>query len=993
MKTKRKRIALITIANIVAVLLVVSGMAIGRSTSASTLYRKAFTPQAGRAAGAVSAITDVATEADIAAGPTIGPITVQTPGPIEKYARFEVSFDITNATATNVYFPYDENTPPGVESGIGITVDALLLPPGETDWNNAQTLICFYHQPVEQVGSGGHIALLPTGQPDWRCRFTPDGVGVWQYKIRATDAGGTTETETGEFTAINSNRKGFIKVSATDTRFFEFADGTPFVTPLVNVEQGNPFNSLAEIRENVANMGEGGVRFVRWFPTGEGANFFVAPFGDTIKINWGFGDSHSTPDDADTEAGKRFSFAPYYYSSQNIPGIPGAKYRLSFRANITGERVLRAHTGISDGTIDICSGTSTYHESNGNDDTCTYKQDGWNDYSIEATNASATVLYIALRGLYVSSDAPSPYNVEQDGKIRTHSIRLQRDETGNGDWGPNLLTRSDPDTYNYVDQRSAARLDEILRLSEQYGVYHKLTLFHKNGAILNRFQPDGTIGDWGHCGWGSCPKHFYSADGEASRWYQRAYTRYFIGRWSYSPALHSLELANENDLYAESYDAGFAVAEYVHNTSPRHILMSNSFWGWFVSDFWTDPDRGSSMDYADKHWYADESGSDCDGGVCEFISNTWTDSAAYVRECRNRFQDYKERFDYHKPIVRGEGGVAESGTAPQHPDVATDPQGTYYHKKVWAHVGVSGYSCDGDWYPRLFVPDNDDQFPNGENDLYDIFSAYERFMQDERVNSGNYQEVGTDLTGTQQITLTNLTGDLRAWGVRDGISGRVLLWIDNANHTWKNVVDGVSISPAGGTLTIQGLPQGIYTAEWWDTRSGQVTGTETAGYTVGSAAGDLSFSLIDLETDLAVKFIRQSDPDFSPSYKAVSPGYADYGERITYTVVIRNATGPLINTIRFTDTLQDGLSYVPGTLTATTGTIIDTAAPILYWSGVLTPTPVVTITYAATIIIAESKSIVNVAELSEAGGESSTATTIVIANPYLTYLPLIVKGD
>jgi hypothetical protein len=793
----------------------------------------------------------------VQSGPTIHSITIQTPGPIEKYAKFEIAFYITNTAATNVYFPYDINPPPGVESGIGITVDAFLLPPGSSNWNHAKTLPCFYYQPVEETGNGNDVALLPVGQAEWRCRFTPDVPGIWQYKIRAIDAQGTTETEAGNFTVINSNHKGFVKVSSNDSRFFEFSDGTPFITPLVNVEQGSPFNTLAEMRENIKNLGEGGVRFIRWFPTGEGANYFVAPFGDTIRINWVFGDGWVTADDADTGAGKKFSLAPYYYSSQDVPAQQANRYKLSFRAKIVGERVLRAGIGdLSGGTIDICSSTNTHHESNANMDTCTYRQDGWHNYSIQVSNTDATVLSIALRGLYVSSDAPSPYNVEQDGKIRIHSIKLQRDETGNGDWGPNLLTRSDPDTYNYIDQRSAAQLDEIFALSEQYGVYHKLTLFHKNDDILNRFQPDGTVGDWD-----PSSGNFYSAEGQAARWYQRAYTRYFIARWSYSPAIHSLELANENFFGAEapaSFDAAFSLAEYVHHVSPRYILMSNSFWGWFISDFWTDSSRGSSIDYADKHWYADETGSGCDEGVCELISNTWADSAAYVRECRNRFHNYKEQYDYPKPIVRGEGGVAESGTGPQHPDVATDPQGTYYHKKVWAHVGILGYSCDGEWYPRLFVPGNEHQFPNSENDLFDIFSAYERFMQNEKVNNGNYLEIGTDLTGTEHISATNLTGNLRAWGIRDTSSGRILLWVDNASHTWKNVVDGVSITPAGATLTIQGLPEGAYRAEWWDTKSGRITKIESETYFVDTT-GNLSFSIRNLKEDSAVKFIRMVD--------------------------------------------------------------------------------------------------------------------------------------
>ena len=170
-----------------------------------------------------------------------------------------------------------------------------------------------------------------------------------------------------------------------------------------------------------------------------------------------------------------------------------------------------------------------------------------------------------ISGLYVSSDAPAPYRNVQSGRIRIHSIVLQRDESGSGGWGANLLTRSDPDTFAYVDQVSAATLDEIFRVSEQYGVYHKLTLFHKNDDILNRFLPDGTVTS----NWDDLDRPFYSAPGQAARWYENAYVRYFVARWSYTPALHSLELANENHLTQESYAAGFALTNLVHGLSPR----------------------------------------------------------------------------------------------------------------------------------------------------------------------------------------------------------------------------------------------------------------------------------------------------------------------------------------------------------------------------------------------------------------------------------------
>lgn len=815
-----------------------------------------------------------------AAGPTIGEVRTNLDEyayqQVPRYKKFELAFDITGMTATNPYFFYDENTPPGVALATGITVDARFLAPGETNWSEARTLPCFYYQPVEQVGSGENIALLPVSEAEWRCRFTPDVVGVWRYKLQAADAGGSAESPEASFTCAQSGEKGFVRVSSTDTRFFELSDGTPFVAPLINLERDSPFNTLHDIRTTVPQMGQNGVRFVRWFPTGESANYFVAPYGDTIRINWLFGDGGITPDDPDVGAGKLFSYAPYYYSGQQLPIVPRARYRLSFRAKVVGDKVLRPELGnLAGGTIDVCSVTGTYHEAHGG--TCTYKREGWHEYVLEVETPGSVPAYllVVLHGLYVSSDAPSPYDRQQEGSIQVHSIQFQRYETENGGWGPNLLTRSDPDTHTYVDQRSAARLDEILRLSEEHGVYHKLTLFHKNDAILNRFQADGTIGDWYECSWGRCAKNFYSDDGQAARWYQDAYTRYFVARWSYSPALHSLELANENELYGwdksdPSLVAGWHVAERVHDLSPRHILMSNSFFGWWVGSFWTDPDRGNLLDYSDKHWYANYTGSSCDetGSHCELISNLWSDSAAYVRECATRFDEYSRDYAYDKPIVRGEGGVVEFYVGPPHPEIAQEAEGTYYHKKLWAHVGILGYTCDGEWFPRLFAPYDDGQFPNEQRNLLDMLAAYERFVKGERLSNGTYAEIGTDLEGSAQIKVANLVGDLRAWGVRDSASRRVLLWIDNAQHTWKNVFDGLSIQLASAALTIPGLrADQWYTVVWWDPYAAdpaeQITGTEAV---LAQPDGTIELNISGLSRDVALKISEIPSSSRAPYY-------------------------------------------------------------------------------------------------------------------------------
>ena len=792
-------------------------------------------------------LTGEAAPQPLAQAPVIGSVRVQTAGSIDRFAKFEVAFDVTSATASNPYFPYDPSPPPGISPGAGISVDMPLLPPGQSNWANSKALPCFYYQPVQELGSVGNVALLPTGKAEWRCRFTPEIVGTWRYKIRATDAAGTSESPVHRFGCVSSSRKGFVGISPTDSRFFEFSDGTPFVTPLINVEEGGPFNSVAGVRQNIQKMGQNGIRFVRWFPTGEGANYAVIPFGDSMRMSWGFGESATGIDDVDTAAGKLFSFKPYFYSTQEIPALPGARYRLSFRAKVVGEQVLRAE--INSARLDICSITSTHHASNGHNDTCNMTRDGWNNYSVTFVNSGdAPSIATSTRGLYVSSDAPAPYGNVQTGRIRIHSIVLQRDETGNGGWGPNLLSRSDPDTYEFVDQIGAARLDEIFRVSEQYGIYHKLTFFHKNDDVLNRFLPDGTV----TANWDDLDGPFYSQPGQAARWYENGYMRYFVARWSYTPALHSLELANENHLTQESYAAGFAMTDLVHGLSPRNILMSNSFWGWFVDPYFNDATHKSTIDYSDKHWYANETGSGSAEYPGDVVSAQYRDSAAYVRECWDRFKEYETWFALKEPIVRGEGGVWQVNVEGQHREIAKDPKGTYYHKKLWAHVGVLGYSCDGEWYPRLFVPYSGTQFPNNTYDLPKMFAAYERFLQGEPLTNGHYREIGTDLTtGTGRVLLADRTGSLRAWGRLDPVAGKGMLWIDNANHTWWNVVQGSTILVAGARLTVQGLPAGTYSAEWWDTTAGAATRTET--YTVG-ADGRLSFTVSNLAGDVAVKF-------------------------------------------------------------------------------------------------------------------------------------------
>ncbi len=245
----------------------------------------------------------------------------------------------------------------------------------------------------------------------------------------------------------------------------------------------------------------------------------------------------------------------------------------------------------------------------------------------------------------------------------------------------------------------------------------------------------------------------------------------FVARWSYSTALHSLELANENNFDAAAQDAAFTIARVVRDLSPRHILMSNSFWGWWVESFWTDPVRGDLMDYSDKHWYANESGSSCDatGEACELISNVWDDSAAYVRECTLRFDEYRHAFGYDKPIVRGRGvAVAQPGPASL---IAKDTAGIYYHRSYGRTWAPSARRVMGSGTPTLAA----EYTLGGESYLYAMLAAYESFVEGEALSNGHFVEIGTDLTEGQRIAISQTSGALRAWGTQDQLTDRTLV--------------------------------------------------------------------------------------------------------------------------------------------------------------------------------------------------------------------------
>ncbi|MFZ5915548.1 MAG: DNRLRE domain-containing protein [Chloroflexota bacterium] len=121
--------------------------------------------------------------------------------------------------------------------------------------------------------------------------------------------------------------------------------------------------------------------------------------------------------------------------------------------------------------------------------------------------------------------------------------------------------------------------------------------------------------------------------------------------------------------------------------------------------------------------------------------------------------------------------------------------------------------------------------------------------------------------------------------------------------------------------------------------------------------------------------------------KTVSPSFGHTGQSLTYTLSFPG-TG---NTLTLTDDLPDGVS-APTILPGSTVTP-SYASGRLTWSGAPSSGQEVIVRYSVTIETGQSRALVNTAQLSEAGGEPSTARATAVANPTQVFLPLTLSND
>jgi uncharacterized repeat protein (TIGR01451 family) len=517
---------------------------------------------------------------------------------VGRFEKFELTFDITGTVTSNLDWPYDPDPPPGLPAGVGITVDGLFSP---DNWTTVYAQPAFLYQPYVYTVHNDRDHLYPTGEPEWKIRFAPPLTGTWRYRIRTADASGTTIYPADDdltFTVVPSDNSGFLHVSPTDPRYFEFEDGTPFI----GVGHGEGFGidrPIQDAAEKFARFAANRADFFRVWMSGD--SIFGSAWWPWASHHLGY-DGYIPPTSLTSEDVYGNGHVSMKLGANNpcmfqgftgaIPVLPGRTYRVGVRVKTVGVTG-PVQVGEPYGFVIKLGGWLGQECSSagvGIPVTPHVIDTGGAWRIITGTLATAADQYF-LDNLYLSLSNVS------SGVAYVDEVWVE-ERLGQGSYSRNILLKPKVNAHTYFDPARSWQWDRILDEAAAQGVYLKLVVLEKNEWIFNRITPSGTMTTT------ASNNNFYAAPDTAVRWLHQAWWRYLTARWGYSTAVHSWELLNEGDPFnGNHYDQAQAFAQYIHEHDPnRHMATTSNWHSLPVREFWGNlayPD----LDYADLHAY------------------------------------------------------------------------------------------------------------------------------------------------------------------------------------------------------------------------------------------------------------------------------------------------------------------------------------------------------------------------------------------------------
>lgn len=736
--------------------------------------------------------------------------------PAQRWEPFTIQFDIVNSRATELDWPYEPVTPPGLTPGLGITVDGEF-----SDDGFATSLVQpgFLYQPFHYESRNNRDWLTPDGRPRWMIRFAPPRVGSWEYRIKATDAGGTATSGTFSFEVAEPTEPGnhgFVRVNPDDSRYWRFDDGTHFLGIGHNEGYTDFKTFVRDYNSRFAMIGSDSADFFRiWTLSSCIAGSGHPPLLSATLGYYGYLPHEGlTPRQAFADgdvsvqldaAGNPCMF--YGWLGGDTALEPGHVYRVRVRVKllgVTGPNRAGHAFGFTVKRINWPDPPDFFPDKAA----IIAHRTGSLDWTVLEGDFTVSANYLGNFGVILENAT--------GGQAFVDEISI-REVLSGGEIGPELNRRPRLNYHLYFDDLGSWQFDYLLERCRRLGIYYRIVLSEKNDYVLGRLGPAGFMES------SLSPGNFNALPGTKGYALQTYWWRYATARWGAYRSLHSWELANEQDPWdPRGYRHTQNLAAWMHAHDPNRRDAVTSFWHSFPSSqFWGHalyPD----VAFADVHQYL------YDGTPEQY-------DTAYAHWTLGR--DLASR-GLNKPIIRGETGILgpEAHGGGEHRDLKLDTQGVWLHNLTWATLDANGM-YESYWYTQNIRGAN-----VGHGDLYGVYRAFRRFMADIPLGNGSYADAVA-------------AGDhdsVRVVGQVDSTAGRGHLWIQHAGHTWRRVVDAVTIEPIDASVTVASLlPYGRYAMTWWDTYAGTPIGQSSV---VATREGVLTVQINDLISDVAVKF-------------------------------------------------------------------------------------------------------------------------------------------
>jgi hypothetical protein len=652
----------------------------------------------------------------------------------------------------------------------GITLQAEFV-------RGADTLVQPAFYTVDHVPAGEDLA--PIGDWYWALRMAFPSEGLWEGTLVAEDLSGRTELPLGAIQVTEGDEKGHIKVSDRDSRFFEYADGTPFYPIGYNISAGQ---DLPTLQQHLDDWSANGLNYGRFWLSA------FSPFSDawsswathhpmenigylppsmiTSERRFGRGDVSWKIAWPPVSGKQTPSMFRGFWSS--VPVEPGRTYRLLGRVRleqVEGAGGLVIKTGSWLGTDDVKAGTGVWLVES--------PLRGYSDWVYITGEWTAGSGDIRLPFIYLTLEDVQAGAVYLD-QFTMHPL----DQHGNP--GPNVLDTWNANAHRYADPIECRKVDYLLGEAAQRDMHYQVVVFEKNDPLLNLFGPHGKP-DPGNGRFEPLP------DTYMDRLYH-AYWRQLQARWGWNPAVAAWELVNEG-APGSYFDLLDRMADFFAEHPPYPRMTSTSFWSEWVPSFW----RDSKAAYADVHAYIMTTG---------FLDGYTLDGKWYSREDLKRdpslaIRAYGERLsrdpERNKPVIIGETDLDQQGNQAPDPLLAQDEQGIWLVDWIWGHLAAGGVSA--------LIWDNANI---EQNALHGQYRNYSAFIE------------GMDLAN-MPFFLPEVSGsDVRTWAFGQAPFDTILIWSRNQDYTWHEVLTQGLPMAVSGHIILTDLQPGQYLIEGWD---------------------------------------------------------------------------------------------------------------------------------------------------------------------------------